>query len=1213
VRVYSFLDEDGYPLARLSIRLLGPFQAELYGQVLMDFRSDKVRALLAYLSVEAQRPWTRAHLADLLWPNYPEEKAQSNLRNALWNMRSVIGDMEVDPGFIIVTKSTIQFNIDADYSLDVETFCELVKMCCPNLNQPAVKVNASKIEEALSLYKSSFMMGFTLDSPVFETWMLTTCQVIHQKRVQALRCLVLTKRQWGELAAALDYAQQWIELEPWEEAAYRQSMQILMDLGRRNAALAQYETCRKRLVEDLAIEPQPETFQLYEQIQRGPSPSRSFSESTPRQALKKEGASPGPPPKFLREAAAENISPSPFFARQKELDQLNKWLAEILGGEGRAAFIKGEPGSGKTTLLTEFANLSLEKYSDLLLLWGQCNAYTGHGDPYFPFLTMTRMLAGNVEPLVPGAVISLAHLHRLWRSLPDMLNSLVNQGSGLIQRFLPDSDQFSLAERHPGVTYACLNSISALLQKLSQRQRAPIALNDQFLQVLTDLSKYHPILLVVDDLQWIDDGSASLLFHLGRQLAGKKILVLGAFRPADVAMVQDDKPHPLEGILQECQAVYGDNLIDLADSEGKAFIDALLSSEPNAFTPSFHYMLYQHTSGHPLFAIELLRGMQLRNEILRDERGIWVESDHLNWEKLPSRVEAVIARRIGQLPTECQSLLDPACVQGDVFSVEVLSHVLDKPEKEIFELLSEEIGKRHQLINVYGVQRIGERRITNFRFRHGLFQIYLYNQLNQVEKTHLHRLVGEEMEKLYQNHLMQYPEMAHTLARHFDLADLRRKSVHYYSQAGKIATRLTAHQEAIQHFRTALDLLEKLPPSPDRVQKELDLQLSLAPPLTALKGWGAPEIEKAFDRAQELCETIDDPSKLIPALWLLATFRLGRSEHAEVDRLCPRLFELAKKLNDPALLALAYLQVSPLHEGRLREARRLLERAAAVQDIRLQRSLAQRFGMSPAAIALGYLGNCLWMMGYPEQAFQINQQALTFAKDVEHPMTTCYVISRSCWLGLLMGDPNYAGMFVKKLYQVAHKYGFKNFAFASKFLENWVNFMKGEDRRQAVETMQRACDTYYATKTILNRTAFLVIFAQVCLKAGQRARGLKAIRESIELGVETGETWYQAEAWRIKGELLLMKEERIAPDEEDRRKAETCFQTAYEIAKQQDAMAFELRAAMSLARLWRREDRVSEARDILKETLDWFTEGFDTPDLQEAQMLLNGMVKNNIN
>ena len=168
-----------------------------------------------------------------------------------------------------------------------------------------------------------------------------------------------------------------------------------------------------------------------------------------------------------------------------------------------------------------------------------------------------------------------------------------------------------------------------------------------------------------------------------------------------------------------------------------------------------------------------------------------------------------------------------------------------------------------------------------------------------------------------------------------------------------------------------------------------------------------------------------------------------------------------------------------------------------------------------------------------------------------------------------------------------------------------MKFMQGEDRIQAIEAMQRAYEAYYSTKTTLNRTAFQVIFANVCLKAGQRARGLKAIKESIDLGVNTGERWFQAEAWRTKGELLLMKEEGYALEQEDRLEVETCFQTAYEIAKQQDAKAFELRAAMSLARLWYGEDRTSEARDILRGTLDWFTEGFDTPDLQAAQLLLD--------
>ncbi len=414
-------------MAKLNIRLLGPFQAELDGQILNDFRSDKVRGLLAFLAVESQRRWSRSYLADFFWPDYPEEKAQSNLSNALWNLRSVIGDIKENTEFIIVKKSTLQFNPKSDYWLDVKIFQELINKF-RMLTSPEEKSSLSDLEEALSLSRDRFMEGFTIDSPGFETWLVKTRQDIHRKRIQTLRWISIRHMLSSNLSTALDYTRDWIAQEPWDERACRLTMQILEKLGQRKKALEEFERCRKRLAEDLGIEPQPETVQLYEQMKGSPLPSRSFPEPTSTRALKKEGASPGPAPQFLREAAAENISPSPFFARQKELEQLDKWLAEVQGGQGRAAFIKGEPGSGKTTLLTEFAHRCLEKYPDLLLLWGQCNAYTGHGDPYFPFMTMTRMLAGNLEPLVPGAVISLDHLERLWRSLPDMLKSLVEQG-----------------------------------------------------------------------------------------------------------------------------------------------------------------------------------------------------------------------------------------------------------------------------------------------------------------------------------------------------------------------------------------------------------------------------------------------------------------------------------------------------------------------------------------------------------------------------------------------------------------------------------------------------------------------------------------------------------------------------------------------------------------------------------------------------------------
>jgi predicted ATPase len=822
-------------------------------------------------------------------------------------------------------------------------------------------------------------------------------------------------------------------------------------------------------------------------------------------------------------------------------------------------------------------------------------------------MTMVKMLTGDFEALIPGPIISEEHLNRLWHYLPGMLDALVNYGPDLAQQFLTESHQFNIAKEHPGVAQDTLALLTALSKYSPKNREKPVALNDQFNQVFSALSESHPLILVLDDLQWIDEGSASLLFHLGRQLGGKKVLLLGAFRPSEVTITYDEITHPLFGILRELRAIYGENMVNMAESKGDLFINDLLASEPNAFTTDFHQKLYRHTSGHPLFTIELLRGMQLRNEIIKDKRGNWVESKVLNWEELPPRVEAVIARRFGLLPAECQSIMKPACVQGKAFCVEILSKLVSEPEQKVFDLLNEVVGKRHQLITPQGIQQVGKRQTTYFRFRHDLFQIYLYGQLNPVERKRLHGLIGHEIENLYDNQLSQYPEMVHTLAWHFENSDNYEKATQYYMQAGKFAGRLSAHQDAIRHFNHALELVDHLPDSTKKDELELDLQLSLGPPLTALKGWGAQELEKAYDRAQTLCENIKNPGKLIPALWLLATFRLGRSEHMEVDRLVARLEALIRQINDPALLAMVYLQVSPLYQGKLVEARVLLERAAAVNDIKLQRHLTHRFGMAPAAVALSYLSNCLWIMGYPDQAGKVNIKALTTAEKIDHPMTTCYVTSRSCWLGLLKDDLEQVGTNTEVLYQISHKFGLKNFEFAALFFKNWLKFQNHEDQDLALDAMQKNIEAYYVTKTVLNRTGFLVFFGQACLEEGLKERGLDAVNQSLSLGDETGELWFQAEAWRVKGELLLIIEEDRQANKAKETEALECFMNAYRIAGVQKAKMWELRAAVSMAGFYKTQNQTEKARKILNDTYQWFTEGFETKDLEKAKSLFDSL------
>jgi predicted ATPase len=188
--------------------------------------------------------------------------------------------------------------------------------------------------------------------------------------------------------------------------------------------------------------------------------------------------------------------------------------------------------------------------------------------------------------------------------------------------------------------------------------------------------KDHPLLITLDDLQWIDEGSLGMLFHLGRRLAGSRILIVGAYRPDELRGERDGEPHPLMQVLNELKRTFGDIIIDLAlsdEGEGKAFVDAFLDTEPNRLEAAFRQALFQKTGGHPLFTIELLREMQSRGDLMQDQAGLWSQGEVVDWERLPARVEAVIARRVERLDHTGRAILNAASIQGELFTAEVVA------------------------------------------------------------------------------------------------------------------------------------------------------------------------------------------------------------------------------------------------------------------------------------------------------------------------------------------------------------------------------------------------------------------------------------------------------------------------------------------------------------------------------------------------------------
>ena len=1188
-------------MARLSVRLLGPLQVILDGELITGFESDKVRALLAYLMVETERPHRREKLAGLLWPDWPERSARTNLRRALASLRRGIGDHQATPPFLHISRQTIQFNSASDAWIDVTAFTNLLE--AKGTSQQTIR----QLEQAIELYRGDFLEGFSIsDSPVFEEWTLLNRERLHRLVMEALHRLADCHERRGEYERGLQHAWRQVELDPWREKAHRQLMRLLALSGQRGAALAQYETCHRLLAEELGVKPAAETTRLYEQIRDGELKALVSTPARP------PGLAAEPPP-FLEGEPVEIERPV-FVARERELAQLDRFLDTALAGQGRVVFVTGEAGSGKTALVQEFARRAQDAHPDLVVASGNCNAHTGIGDPYLPFREVLGLLTGDIEARWAAGAMTREYARRLWNTLPLAAQALVEAGPDLMDTFVPGAALVGRATAFAPGGADWLTRLDELVERKVTGPGGPgpqqSALFEQYTSVLQALARQAPLVLVVDDLQWMDLGSISLLFHLGRGLAGSRILIVGAYRPEEVEIGRDGERHPLEPVVNEFQRDFGDITVDLGQAESRDFIEAFLDSEPNRLGDAFREMLYRQTHGHPLFTIELLRGLQERGDLVQDPEGRWVEGPALDWETLPARVEAVIAERIGRLAEPLQAALRAASIEGEAFTVEVLARVWGGDEREMVGRLSGELDRRHRLIRAQGIQRMDGQRLSRYRFRHILFQRYLYNRLDEVERAHLHEDVGNVLEALYGG---QTEEVAVQLARHFQEAGISEKAVAYLRQAGDRAVRLSANEEAIAHFTRGLELLKTLPDSSERAQQELSLQLALAAPHQAARGYAAPETGRAYARAYELCQQMDETPQLLPALWSLGSFYLARAEHQKSLRLTEQILNLAQRMEDPLQVAMARwgLGVDWLHVGELVLARGHLEQVIAFYDPQQHGSLAFIFGQDPGVSALAWAAWTLWLLGYPDQALERSQEALALARELDHPFTLGFALNiAGSFFHQLRREGQTAKERNEAMMQLSTEEGFPLFQVLGTTFQGWTQAMAGQVEAArpglvegGIAQMRQGLATWQAMGAGMQRPHLLALLAEAYGSAGQAEEGLDVLAEALTFVQSSDERYYEAELYRLKGELLLIQGNE-AEAETSFHQAESCFQHAIEVARRQQAKSWELRATVSLCRLWQKQGRVDEARQMLAEIYGWFTEGFDTPDLQEAKALL---------
>jgi tetratricopeptide (TPR) repeat protein/transcriptional regulator with XRE-family HTH domain len=499
-------------------------------------------------------------------------------------------------------------------------------------------------------------------------------------------------------------------------------------------------------------------------------------------------------------AALPHQSPPRFVARRRELAQLQAHLDQALAGDSRIVFVSGEAGRGKTSLLAEFARQAQLSRPDLIVVSGVCSAQGDIGDPYLPFRDALALLTGDMETAMAAGVVLPEQARRLWAFLPRTIRAILDQGSSLLMTLVPGEALIKRVARYATGQPDWLVQLQEVIDRQQARsgQLEQNQLFEQLRQVLQTLAMQQPILVLLDDLQWIDMASLNLLFHLGRRFDRSRILLLGAYRASEVS-----DSHPLVRVITEFKRRFGDIQLDLEQFdpvESRTFVDALLDTESNRLDEHFRERLFWHTKGYPLFTIELLRHLRERGNLVRDQDGQWIETIALEEGDLPVRIEAVISQRLNRLHPALLEMLKIAAVEGEIFSAQVVVHVLHLDDRLILQRLSI-LAQDHWLVREHSEIEIGGRFLNRYQFSHIVFQHYLYRQLSQGERRLLHRAVAEALVMLYQPHTA---EIAVQLAHHYSQAGAQTQAASYHLIAGDQALKGAALDEAIHYYRAAL-------------------------------------------------------------------------------------------------------------------------------------------------------------------------------------------------------------------------------------------------------------------------------------------------------------------------------------------------------------------------------------------------------------------------
>jgi predicted ATPase len=635
-------------------------------------------------------------------------------------------------------------------------------------------------------------------------------------------------------------------------------------------------------------------------------------------------------------------------------------------------------------------------------------------------------------------------------------------------------------------------------------------------------------------------------------------------------------------------------------------------------------LILDKTEGTPFFMEEIVQELIEQGILARDGVGARHAVPLPTDLHLPPTVQGILAARIDRLAPDEKALLQQLAVIGREFPLSLIKQVVAQSEDYLYRLLS---FLQHKEF-LYEQPSFPE---VEYLFKHALTQEVVYNSVLIERRKAWHEQTGQAMEQLYKDNVEEhYSDLAH----HYSRSGNTPKAMEYLKLAGQQAVQRSAHAEAITHLTTALKLLSTLPGTPACTQQELSLQMTLGPVLMAAKGYAAPEVGAVYDRARELCQQLGEIPQLFPVLFGLWVFHTVRAEHKTARELAGQLLPLAQSGQDSALLLEAHhaLGQTLFFLGELAPARTHVEQGISLYDPHQHHSLTFRYGSGdPGVFCRGFAAFVLWLLGYPDQALKRSHEALAQAQELSHPHSLASTLIHGAMLHYFRREVQTTQERVEVLITLSHEQGFPFWLAVGLMWQGWVRAEQGQGE-EGITQIHQGLAAIRATGARQGGPHAATLLAEAYGKVGQADKGLAALAEALTVIDKSGERFYEAELYRLKGELTLQKGARVgagfsspqAPSLKPQvpsgvvKEAEDCFLKAIEIAQHQQAKSLELRAVMSLVRLRQQQAtqsapptthhatrvKLDEEHRMLSEVYHWFTEGFDTKDLQEAKTLI---------